>query len=312
MNPLSVLYGAVSGARNALYENGLFRAHRLKGPVVSVGNISAGGSGKTPFIIMLGEMLKANGIRFDVLSRGYGRQTTGVKQVDESGTAADFGDEPLLIARRLRVPVIVGESRAAAGQFAEKHFGPQLHLLDDGFQHRALHRDFDIVLVSSEDAKDKLLPIGRLREPWSALGRADAIVLTNEAEEKLPLPKKKIVWRVNRGLRLQNVPPRPTAFCGIARPERFIEQLRATGIEPVAKFFFDDHHAYSREDIKRLEQLQQKTTSGGFITTEKDAINLGDLALTLGTIAVARVTMELQHPAQALEAILERISRKTN
>ena len=105
---------------------------------------------------------------------------------------------------------------------------------------------------------------------------------------------------------------RPTAFCGIARPERFIEQLRAAGIEPVAKFFFDDHHAYSRDDIKRLEQLQQKSTSGGFITTEKDAINLGDLALTLGTIAVARVTMELQHPAQALEAIRERISRKTN
>ena len=124
MNPLSVLYGAVSGARNALYENGLIRAHRLKGPVVSVGNISVGGSGKTPFIIMLGEMLKANGIRFDVLSRGYGRQTTGVRQVDESGTAANFGDEPLLIARRLRVPVIVGESRAAAGQFAEKHSAP--------------------------------------------------------------------------------------------------------------------------------------------------------------------------------------------
>jgi tetraacyldisaccharide 4'-kinase len=190
MNPLSVLYGAVSGARNALYENGLIRAHRLKGPVVSVGNISVGGSGKTPFIIMLGEMLKANGIRFDVLSRGYGRQTTGVKQVDESGTAADFGDEPLLIARRLRVPVVVGESRAAAGQFAERQFGPQLHLLDDGFQHRALHRDFDIVLVSSEDARDKLLPIGRLREPWSALGRADAIVLTNEAEEKLSALRK--------------------------------------------------------------------------------------------------------------------------
>jgi tetraacyldisaccharide 4'-kinase len=312
MNPFSVLYGAVAGARNALYQHGMFRAQRLRGPVVSIGNISAGGSGKTPFVIMLGEFLKKQGIPFDILSRGYGRETKGVLQVKNSGSPADFGDEPLLMAKRLNVPVIVGENRFAAGKFAEKHFGPQLHLLDDGFQHRSLHRDFDIVLVSSDDAKDTLLPTGRLREPWSALDRADAIVLTNESPGTLPLPKNKLIWRVTRSLELANAPPRPIAFCGIARPQRFIDQLRAAGIEPVMKLFFDDHHSYTREDIKKLEQLQQKHTSGGFITTEKDVMNLGDLALTLGTIVVARVTMELEDSSRAVEAVLKRVNRKAN
>ena len=310
MNPFSVLYGAVSGARNALYQRGVFRARRLRGAVVSIGNIAAGGSGKTPFVIMLGELLKKQGIPFDILSRGYGRRTKGVLQVSASGSAADFGDEPLLMAKRLNVPVIVGENRFAAGTFAEKHFGPQLHLLDDGFQHRSLHRDFDIVLVSSDDAKDKLLPTGRLREPWSALDRADAIVLTNESPGTVPLPKNKLIWRVTRSLELANVPPRPIAFCGIARPQRFMDQLRDAGVTPVAKFFFDDHHSYTREDIQKLEQLQQKHTSGGFITTEKDAMNLGDLALTLGTIVVARVTIELEDPSQALD-LLQRITSQS-
>jgi tetraacyldisaccharide 4'-kinase len=308
MNPFSVLYGAVSGARNALYQHGMFRSHRLAGPVVSVGNISAGGSGKTPFVIMLAELLKTHGIAFDILSRGYGRHTKGILQVNTSGSAAEFGDEPLLMAKRLNVPVIVGENRFAGGKFAEKRFGSQLHLLDDGFQHRSLHRDFDIVLVSSEDVKDTLLPTGRLREPWAVLDRADAIVFTNESPGTLPLPKNKLIWRVNRNLTLPNVPPRPIAFCGIARPQRFIDQLRAAGVDPVMKLFFDDHHSYTREDIQKLEQSQQKHTSGGFITTEKDAMNLGDLALTLGTIVVARVTMELEDSSAVMAALLQRIA----
>src|SRR5690242_13205615 len=196
MNPFSVLYGAVAGARNTLFDRGLLKPQRLKGPVVSVGNISAGGSGKTPFVILLGELLEARRIPFDVLSRGYGRQTTGVREVDPSGSAQDYGDEPILIARRLGVPVVVGESRFAAGRYSEKHWAPRLHLLDDGFQHRALHRDFDIVLVSSVDATDKLLPVGRLREPWTALSRANAIVLTNESPAKMPLPSNKDIWQV--------------------------------------------------------------------------------------------------------------------
>src|SRR5580704_16224595 len=129
-------------ARNALYDRALWRTRRLHGAVVSVGNLSAGGSGKTPFVMLLGELLKARAIKFDVLSRGYGRSSKGVRLVDPAGLPQEFGDEPLLIARQLQVPVIVGEDRWEAGRFAEAKFGPQLHLLDDGFQHRALARDF--------------------------------------------------------------------------------------------------------------------------------------------------------------------------
>src|SRR5712672_973483 len=209
---MSAIYGGVVGARNALYDQRILKARSLQGPVISVGNVSTGGSGKTPFVILLGEQLKKRGIKFDVLSRGYGRKTRGVLLVGPSGLPRDFGDEPLLIARRLQSAVVVGEDRWEAGRFAEARFGPQVHLLDDGFQHRALARDFDIVLVTPEDARDRLLPSGRLREPLQSLQRADAIVLTSGASpESFPLAGK-TVWRVRRGIVAQNVPPRPIVF----------------------------------------------------------------------------------------------------
>src|ERR1700685_1547356 len=138
MNPLATIYGVVVSVRNGLYERGTLQQKKLTGPVVSIGNLSVGGSGKTPFVLLLGELLKARGVKFDVLSRGYGRQWHGIAWVGAVGSARDFGDEPLLIARRLGVPVIVGEDRHQAGVAAEDKFGAQLHLLDDGFQHRVL------------------------------------------------------------------------------------------------------------------------------------------------------------------------------
>ncbi len=174
MNPLSSIFGLGVTIRNTLYDRGVFKAHKLRGPVISIGNISVGGSGKTPFVIALGELLIRRGIQFNVLSRGYGRKTRGVALVDRNGPPEEFGDEPLLIARKLNVPVAVGENRFKAGLFVENEFGPQLHLLDDGFQHRSLARDFDIVLVNSEDSSDRLLPAGRLREPITSLRRANA------------------------------------------------------------------------------------------------------------------------------------------
>ena len=199
-NVLSGIYGGVVGARNALYNRSWLRSRSLQGSVISVGNLSAGGSGKTPFVILLGELLKARGVRFDVLSRGYGRKTRGVLLVDPGGLPRDFGDEPLLIARRLQAPVVVGEDRYEAGRFAESRFGAQIHLLDDAFQHRELRRDFDIVLVTPDDARDRLLPSGRLREPLRSLRRADAVVLASGASpESFPL-EGKIVWRVRRGI----------------------------------------------------------------------------------------------------------------
>jgi tetraacyldisaccharide 4'-kinase len=311
LNPLTAIYGGVVRTRNALYDRGILRTRRLQGAVISVGNLSAGGSGKTPFVILLGELLKARGIKFDVLSRGYGRRSKGVRLVDPAGLPQEFGDEPLLIARKLQVPVIVGEDRYQAGRFAEAKLGPQLHLLDDGFQHRALARDFDIVLVTPQDADDRLLPAGRLREPLHSLRRTDAIVLASGASaDSFPLDGK-LVWRVRRGILPQNVPPRPVVFCGIARPQNFVLQLRAANIEPIAEAFYRDHHAYTEKDIHELLGLKRRTEAGGFVTTEKDAVNLGGYLSALAPLAVVPVRMELWEAANAVDTILQKITEPT-
>jgi len=310
MNPLSSLFGLGVRARNALYDRGLARAQRLRGPVVSIGNLSVGGSGKTPFVLLLGELLQARGLKFDILSRGYGRATRGVALVDPAGSPRDFGDEPLLMARRLDVPVIIGESRYAAGVLAEQRFGPQLHLLDDGFQHRSLARDFDIVLVTPEDIRDRLLPAGRLREPLTSLHRADAVVLANGASrEAFPLDQK-LAWRVRRGIVPIDVPARPIVFCGIARPKNFVAQLRTAGIEPVAEAVYRDHHAYTDQDIRDLLDLRQRSEADGFVTTEKDAVNLGGYMAALSPLAVVPVKMELTDAANAVDTMLARIAER--
>ena len=297
-------------ARNALYDRRRLRPRRLDGPVVSVGNLSAGGSGKTPFVMLLGELLKSRGVKFDVLSRGYGRKSRGVLLVDPGGLPQQFGDEPLLIARRLQVPVIVGEDRYEAGRFAESRLGAQLHLLDDGFQHRGLARDFDIVLVTPQDASDRLLPAGRLREPLSTLRRADAVVLASGASEDAFSLQGKSVWRVKRGIIAEGIPARPVVFCGIARPQNFLLQLRAANVEPAAQAFYRDHHAYNEKDVRELLELRQRSKAGGFVTTEKDAVNLGPYLSALAPLAVVPVRMELVDAANGIDTMLRKIEER--
>ena len=230
--------------------------------------------------------------------------------MDPAGTSQDFGDEPLLIARHLGVPVIVGDDRYEAGLFAENRFGPQLHLLDDGFQHRSLARDFDIVLVTPEDTRDSLLPGGRLREPACNLSRADAIVLTSGVSgDSFPLDGK-MVWRARRGIVPEDVPPRPVVFCGIAKPKNFLLQLRTAGIEPVAEAFYRDHHPYTQRDIQELLKLRQQSEAGGFVTTEKDAINLGGYLAALEPVAVVPVKMKLLDAANAVDTMLRVIEER--
>ena len=298
-----------------MFDRGVLSSRRLERPVVSVGNLSVGGSGKTPFVIALGELLKARGIQFDVLSRGYRRKTRGVLVVETDGAAVDFGDEPLLIARRLGVPVVVGESRYAAGRVAEQNFQTQLHILDDGFQHRSLARDFDIVLMTEYDFNDRLLPSGRLREPQSSLARADAIALPADsaadhiATEHLVL-RQKSIWGIRRKLVLPEAPSAPVVFCGIARPEQFFAQVRAAGIVPAAEVEFRDHHAYDRNDIKRLLALRGKLGAEGFLTTEKDAVNLGLLQEEIKPLTVAALRLTIDNPDDVVDAILARIGEQ--
>jgi tetraacyldisaccharide 4'-kinase len=303
LNPLSALYGAGIDLRNHLYDRGTLHARRLQAPVVSIGSISAGGAGKTPFLILLGGLLKQRGIAFDVLSRGYGRRTKGVALVDPKGSPQEFGDEPLLIARKLGVPVIVGEDRYAAGRFAEEKFGPQVHLLDDGFQHRRLARDFDIALVTNQDLQDSLLPVGKLREPLSSLSRATAIVLMDGvASDRVPVVEGQQMWRVSRSV----VPPETRdecfAFCGIARPQNFFTELRNAGVSLAGTREFRDHRAYSAADIQLLLRLRQQSGATAFVTTEKDAVNLGSHLPQLQPIHVTPMRMQFEPLPERVDA----------
>jgi tetraacyldisaccharide 4'-kinase len=308
VNPLSAIFGAGVRLRNALYDRGTLSVRRLTRPVVSIGNISVGGSGKTPFVIALGELLKQRGIAFDVLSRGYGRNATEIAVVEPGGTAAQFGDEPLLIARTLEAPVIVGGDRYQAGLLAEKQFSSQLHLLDDGFQHRRLHRDFDVVLLPKEDFTGSLLPFGRLREPISALSRADAIVLPE------PLQLSGInasVWPARRVVTLPSTSDRMLAFCGIARPSQFFAELRDLGQDRWGQHSFRDHHRYQQADIDRLLRVKSTAGATAFITTEKDLINLGQLAAQLQPLHVVGLRIELDAPNQVLTFLLDTIETRS-
>jgi tetraacyldisaccharide 4'-kinase len=206
--------------------------------------------------------------------------------------------------------VVVGEDRYQAGLLAEKQFVSDLHLLDDGFQHRGLARDFDIVLVTPDDARDRLLPIGRLREPLSSLGRADAVVLTSgAAPEAFPVAGKTL-WRVRRRIVPRNVPSRPVAFCGIARPQNFFLQLRKAEVEPVAEAVFKDHHPYSQRDVRELLELRTRSEADGFITTEKDAVNLGPLLASLNPVSIVSVRMTLEDATAAVDAMLAVIAQR--
>ena len=309
---LDRLYGSIAAARNSLYDRQILQVRKLAWPVVSVGNISVGGSGKTPFVIMLGELLATRGIWVDVLSRGYRRSTRGVLAVRADGSSDQFGDEALLIAHKLRCSVVVGESRYEAGVHSERQYtgaANPIHLLDDGFQHRQLYRDFDIVLLSTDDLDDKLLPSGRLREPLTSLKRADTIVIEKDVPEE-GIPKGDFqIWRIERGLKIPPVTGPAIAFCGIARPQRFFGELRKRGVDVREEIVFRDHHRYTAADTQRLAAARSRVPGAQLITTEKDAINLGLHLKALNPI-VGSLTMTLDEPEKALKFMLGSVAER--
>jgi tetraacyldisaccharide 4'-kinase len=306
-DPLTWLFSQAVRIRNARYDSGRAPVSRLRLPVISVGNLSVGGSGKTPFVQTLGRWLAAQGIGYDVLSRGYRRHSRGVLRVELGGPAELYGDEPLLLARTLQAPVFVGEDRYLAGLAAEawarQNGAPtRLHILDDGFQHRQLHRDFDIVLLAAADLRGSLLPFGRLREPLSALARADAVAAPDELAPLLTSPN---VWHVRRRLLLERpAPSRPLAFCGLARPQQFWQSLAEAGINPVATYAFGDHHCYTARDFALLKRLARQHEANGFVTTEKDLVKLD--AAELGEVCAPQLTIELANADARLASMLQK------
>jgi tetraacyldisaccharide 4'-kinase len=324
VNPLSALFGAGVALRNRLYDSRTFHHERLQHPVVSVGNLSVGGSGKTPFVMLLGRLLQENKIAFDILSRGYGRDDDQIRLVDPKGKASSYGDETLLLARQLEVPVVVGGDRVAAGRYAEKLFaeakpahGKWLHVLDDGFQHRRLWRDFDIVLLSKNDLNDSLLPGGRLREPLSSLRRTAAIVLTDDTDQSdLPeVARRKQILRVARRVSLASpTPGKVVAFCGIARPHRFFADLESLGIKTDPRRVFRDHHRYTQIDAENLLALKKQSGAQAFITTAKDMVNLESAGLLPALQPVIELSLRMEfvspEPAHVFQTIMQEIANR--
>ncbi len=281
--PLVPAYRLALALRELRLGTRLEPVRRLGWPVVSVGNLSTGGAGKTPLTIALSKKLESHGLRVDVLSRGYGRNSQHAARVNPDGTAEEFGDEPLLIARETGVPVYVAGQRYEAGLLAEaersadSRFG--LHLLDDGFQHRQLHRDVDVLLLNRWDWEDGLLPAGNLREPLRAARRAGVIAIPaddTELEDALSAwGWREPIWRLRRAMQVPAVDDQVVAFCGIARPEPFFAGLEAAGLRIAARIPFPDHHRYTSADLKSLISTAQKTGAAALMTTGKDKVRLG-------------------------------------
>jgi tetraacyldisaccharide 4'-kinase len=316
--PLQWVYASLLRARNARFDQAA--PQRLQWPVVSIGNLSVGGAGKTPLVICLARLLERAGWHPDVLSRGYGRSSSTPERVDTAGDAERFGDEPLLIARAAGVPVYVGASRYAAGLLAEEGTageGLYVHLLDDGFQHRQLARTVDIVVMHRSDVQGRLLPMGRLREPLSSLKRADVVVLRKEDAEleaslRMHARRECLFWRMERKLGLPSALKRAVAFCAIARPAEFFTALTAAGVEVVERISLRDHHRYTAADIARLTKLGQRYGCDAFVTTAKDEVKLDAAMLrqlnAVAPLHTAELTVEMEDESAVmgqLTALLE-------
>ena len=295
---------------------------RLRHPVISIGNLSTGGSGKTPLTIALARLLSARGFAVDVLSRGYGGNASEPVRVQPDGSAAQYGDEPVLIAQEAGVPVYVAAERYDAGLMAEADLKQddrrpsQVHILDDGFQHRQLHRDIDVLLVSREDWRDQLLPAGNLRETRSAARRASAIAIPAEdpafEAELRDWGWTGPIWRLRRHMEIPPVTGPVVAFCGIARPEQFFAGLEGAGVAIADRVAFRDHFRYRQADLNDL--VDAATVSGrgvsALITTEKDLIRLSPLASTLPDhlrLLTARLAIDVEEESQVLDWLEDRL-----
>jgi tetraacyldisaccharide 4'-kinase len=310
--PASKLYGVGVSIRTRLYAQGWLKQKRLKAAVISIGNLSVGGTGKTPLVIWLAEKLLAQGQRVAILTRGY------------RGTAGS-SDEVELMRSRLQNRVIfgVGKDRFAEGQRIESHQAIDIFLLDDAFQYLELARDLDIVLMdASRPMAQPLLPAGPMREPLSALARAGIIIFTRtentagakEAIQRLSnLPIFAASTRLISFRRIGGEGSLQTvaelgggpffAFCGIGNPEAFERDLQRWGIMPAGHMFFPDHHRYAPEDVQAIERAAARLGVKVLLTTEKDSWNLQDVQFSALPVFISMIDLEITGETEFLTAI---------
>ena len=282
---LHLLYSQFVRSRRRYYQRRPHLRRRLTSPVISVGNLTVGGSGKTPLVGEIARLLIEMGERPSILSRGYARQTPsdGVVVVSDGMAVrtdvAHAGDEPYMLARAVpRVAVVVGANRYLAGRVAESRLGCTVHLLDDGFQHLQLMRDVDLLVAPPDDfAEVRTLPFGRFREPVDAAAAADAL-LVPIGDSRTPA---EMAERLNVGTAFgfQRTIELPTtapafAFAGIARPERFFADLERAGCRLAGRRSFDDHHVYSERELDEIRRAARDAGAEVILTTAKDAVRI--------------------------------------
>jgi tetraacyldisaccharide 4'-kinase len=327
---LGSLVAGAAALRAAAHRRGWLRSARLSGPVVSVGNLSVGGSGKTPVVRRTAEILRDSGARVAVLSRGYGGSFRGEALVVSDGTgplapAALAGDEPVMLARALPgVIVAVGRRRDLVGAAVESRFGAVVHLLDDGFQHLRLARDLDVVCLDARDLSDRPLPVGRLREDPRAIDRADVVLLTRleaASEDELHALEARLgrerTHRVSRrvlGFRTldgrQAARPRSAfVLAAIARPERVEHDVAGTGASVAGRWYFRDHHSYRAAEVEDAVARARAAGADAVVTTAKDAVRLAGLPVAGLPVLVLEVASEIADEARFRSRLLAAAGR---
>jgi tetraacyldisaccharide 4'-kinase len=335
--PLSIIYGAVTRARLRAYKLGLLSTAKLPAPVISVGNLTTGGTGKTPLVEWICRQIAADGRRVCILTRGYGRVNPKMQVVVSNGTeilagASEAGDEPLLLAENLlgRAAVVCNANRIAAGRWAIENLGTEVFVLDDGFQHLGIARDLDIVAIDATEpwgyGGGKLLPRGRLREPKPSLSRADCVVITR-ADQARDLDVLRTEVRQLNGdipiftshmatsqLSMLDGKPAPSppqsagAFCGVGNSDSFFDHLRRAGHELVFTRAFPDHHRYKQSDVDALVQEAKAKGVASLLTTAKDAIKVRSLDLPIPCY-VLEIRIVIEDEDRFIKLIRDSISR---
>ena len=330
----AVPYGELLRLRAWAYATGILTSRRLNRPVISVGNIAVGGTGKTPMTLLLARRLLAQGKQVAVLSRGYGGSSSGAPRIVSDGktiflTPAECGDEPYLLAKELpELMVVIGHDRYEAGRLAERELSPDCFLLDDGYQHLKLRRDLSILLLDCRNpfGNGWTLPAGVLREPRSAIKRADLIVLTRcDGDGQLLHGAPAGVPVLSARHHLSGIVPlnggeiQPfsalfgedvLAFAGIADPDRFFSGLAEAGVDVVGSLSLPDHAVYDEQNIAGIRHSFRSTGATCLVTTAKDAVKLGHRRKQLGRVWVAQLEMILADPT-ALEAKMDSLFQRT-